>query len=147
MADPVFDLDAFRQAYPQFDPVPDEAVLPTSEAALCLVSQDGSCDCDPLMWRLMVAHMLALQQAAESGNGAGGPVTAASIDKVSVTFAAPPVGTSAYKCWLFKTPYGSQIAAMLARCAAGGVYVGGLPERSAFRSVGGIFPGRSRWLR
>ena len=142
----VFDLSAFRTAYPVFDSVPDATVQAAATSALCLIGQDG-CDCDVQQWQLMVAHLLYIQGQVATGNGGAGAVTSATIDKVSVAFAAPPFGTSAYKFWLFKSPYGGQLLAMLDRCSKGGVYVGGLPERSAFRSVGGVFPGRSRWLR
>lgn len=142
----VFDLSAFRTAYPVFDSVPDATVQAAATSALCLIGQDG-CDCDTQMWQLMVAHLLYIQGQVATGNGNAGAVTSATIDKVSVAFAAPPFGTSAYKFWLFKSPYGGQLLAMLDRCSKGGVYVGGLPERSAFRSVGGVFPGRGRWLR
>lgn len=142
----VFDLSAFRTAYPVFDSVPDATVQAAATSALCLIGQDG-CDCDVQMWQLMVAHLLYIQGQVATGNGNAGAVTSATIDKVSVSFAAPPFGTSAYKFWLFKSPYGGQLLAMLDRCSRGGVYVGGLPERSAFRSVGGVFPGRGRWLR
>ena len=142
----VFDLSAFRTAYPVFDSVPDATVQAAATSALCLIGQDG-CDCDVQMWQLMVAHLLYIQGQVATGNGGAGAVTSATIDKVSVAFAAPPFGTSAYKFWLFKSPYGGQVLAMLDRCSKGGVYVGGLPERSAFRSVGGVFPGRGRWLR
>ena len=129
-----------------FDSVPDATVQAAATSALCLIGQDG-CDCDVQMWQLMVAHLLYIQGQVATGNGGAGAVTSATIDKVSVSFAAPPFGTSAYKFWLFKSPYGGQLLAMLDRCSKGGVYVGGLPERSAFRSVGGVFPGRGRWLR
>lgn len=142
----VFDLSAFRTAYPVFDSVPDATVQAAATSALCLIGQDG-CDCDVQQWQLMVAHLLYIQGQVATGNGNAGAVTSATIDKVSVGFAAPPFGTSAYKFWLFKSPYGGQLLAMLDRCSKGGVYVGGLPERSAFRSVGGVFPGRGRWLR
>ena len=142
----VFDLSAFRAAYPVFDSVPDATVQAAATSALCLIGQDG-CECDAQEWQLMVAHLLYIQGQVATGNGNAGAVTSATIDKVSVAFAAPPFGTSAYKFWLFKSPYGGQLLAMLDRCSKGGVYVGGLPERSAFRSVGGVFPGRGRWLR
>lgn len=142
----VFDLSAFRTAYPVFDSVPDATAQAAATSALCLIGQDG-CDCDVQQWQLMVAHLLYIQGQVATGNGNAGAVTSATIDKVSVSFAAPPFGTSAYKFWLFKSPYGGQLLAMLDRCSKGGVYVGGLPERSAFRSVGGVFPGRGRWLR
>jgi hypothetical protein len=142
-----FDLAAFRLLYPQFAAVSDEVVLAVAEQALCLISGTG-CDCDAAAWQLMVAHLLQLQAAATSGGGGTGPIASATIGGVSVSFQAPPTGSSAYKYWLFTTPYGAQLAAMLARCAAGGVYVGGAPERAAFRRVGGGFPNRGKlWLR
>ncbi|MNJ79317.1 hypothetical protein D3C77_772930 [compost metagenome] len=50
--------------------------------------------------------------------------------------------------WLGMTPYGMQLMALLKVCTGGGLYVGGLPERAAFRSVGGIFPRGGRlWRR
>ena len=147
MAAPVFPLSDFRAGYPMFATVADATVQATATNALCMIGQDGQCDCDPVMWQLMVAHLLYIQGQVATGNGNAGAVTSATIDKVSVAFAAPPFGTSAYKFWLFKSPYGGQLLAMLDRCSKGGVYVGGLPERSAFRSVGGVFPGRGRWLR
>jgi hypothetical protein len=66
-------------------------------------------------------------------------VTSATIDKVSVGLMQPPVKDS-FQYWLMTTPYGKQVLA-LARAAFGaGFYVSkGLPERQAFRKVGGTF--------
>lgn len=140
-----FPLETFRTLYPQFDLVPAATVNAVADQALCLVDAIG-CECDETLWLLMVAHLLAIQASASSG-GATGPVASATVGGVSVSFQAPPYGTSAYKFWLMGTPYGAQLLAMLARCSAGGVYVGGSPERAAFRRVGGSFPNRGRtWL-
>ena len=142
-----FNLAEFRTLYPQFDTVADATVRAVADQALCFVSDTG-CECDDTAWFLMVAHLLQIQTAAASGGSVSGPVASATVGGVSVSFQAPPYGTSAYKFWLFSTPYGSQLAAMLARCSAGGLYVGGAPERAAFRHVGGGFPNRGRlWLR
>lgn len=142
-----FNLAAFRTLYPQFDTVADATVLAVADQALCFISDTG-CECDDTAWFLMVAHLLQIQTAAASGGSGSGPVASATVGGVSVSFQAPPYGTSDYKFWLFSTPFGSQLAAMLARCSAGGLYVGGAPERAAFRHVGGGFPNRGRlWLR
>lgn len=141
-----FDLAAFRALYPQFDTVADATVNAVAEQAKCFIS-DTDCECDNTAWGLMVAHLLQIQASAANGGGSG-PVSSATVGGVTVSFQAPPYGSSAYKYWLFTTPYGAQLAALLARCSAGGVYVGGAPERAAFRHVGGGFPNRGRlWLR
>ena len=137
-----FDLPAFRALYPQFDAVPDETVLATAQQALCLISEHG-CECGQSMWQLMVAHLLQIAANVQGGGNAG-ILASATIDKVSVSFQSPPFGSSAYRFWLFGTPYGAQLAAMLSRCSVGGLYVGGAPERAAFRRVGGGFPNRGR---
>ena len=115
---------------------------------LSAFARDTGCECDDTAWFLMVAHLLQIQAAAANGGGGSGPVASATVGGVSVSFQAPPYGSSAYKFWLFTTPFGAQLAALIARCSAGGVYVGGAPERAAFRQVGGGFPNRGRlWLR
>lgn len=90
----------------------------------------------------MLAHILALADIAASGGGTGqaGIVTAATIDKVSVTLAAPPYGTDEWRYWLNLTPYGVLLLALLSANAVGGFYIpGGPPERSAFRKGWGVF--------
>jgi hypothetical protein len=130
-----FALSTFRDLCPQFAAVSDATVTAQSEQAACYI---GSTCADDCAIYLMVAHLLAIADKIASGQPAG-QVTNARIDKVSVTVAAAP-GTDSYRYWLNQTPYGQQLAALLARCAAGGAYVGGMPERAAFRSVGGLFP-------
>jgi hypothetical protein len=91
---------------------------------------------------LMCAHLtsLALQQQASQppGNEQGGFVTSASIDKISVTKLAPPADNM-FTWWLAQTPYGGMLAALLEVLAVGGIGVSGMPERTAFRKVGGVF--------
>lgn len=130
-----FDLSVFRSLYPQFSTVSDAAVMAASGQADCYIDSTYADDCAIY---LMVAHLLQLSANAATGKP-GGQITTATIDKVSVTVAQAP-GTTSYAYWLNSTPYGQQLAALLARCAAGGTHVGGLPERAAFRSVGGLFP-------
>ena len=130
-----FDLPTFRSLYPAFAGVSDAAVTVAAGQAACYI--DSTCADDCAIY-LMVAHLLQLAANAATGKP-GGQITTATIDKVSVTVAQAP-GTTSYTYWLNSTPYGQQLAALLARCAAGGTHVGGLPERAAFRSVGGLFP-------
>lgn len=93
---------------------------------------------------MMTAHIATLMnpQAAEGGAAGvptgGGIVTSASIGAVSVGVAAPPT-KDMWEYWLGQTPYGQQLLALLKVKAVGGFYVGGLPERAAFRKVGGVF--------
>lgn len=89
---------------------------------------------------LCLAHLLTLDAyiASNGGQGSAGIVTSSSIDKVSVSLAPPPI-TSPWDYWLQQTPYGSQLLAQLSAASVGGFYVGGLPERSAFRKVGGVW--------
>lgn len=91
----------------------------------------------------MTAHLLTLsQQQVNSGQAPGavqgGYETGATIDKISVQQMAPPA-TTMLSWWLAQTPYGQALAALLTMLAVGGTSVGGLPERVAFRKVGGTF--------
>lgn len=95
---------------------------------------------------LMQAHLLYLgtqrvqQMLVGAGGTQGGFKTSATIDKVSVQYLAPPMDPGAgYQWWLCQTPYGQQLWALLDILAVGGFAVGGLPERSALRKVGGLF--------
>lgn len=90
-----------------------------------------------LALQLLTAHLLASLRKANLGQVVG-PVTAASIDKVSVGILPPPT-RDAWAYWLNGTAFGQQLAALLSVRAAGGWSVGGAPERSAFRRVGGRF--------
>ena len=140
-----FPLALFRLLYPQFNEVSDEVVLATAELALCFTTERG-CKCTEQMWLLMVAHLLQLAANAAGGGGTTpiGQLSSATIDKVTVSFAMPPA-TTAWAYWLNGTPFGQQFAALMARCNAGGFYVGGRGERAGFRVVGGGFPGRGRF--
>lgn len=142
-----FDVEKFRALFPQFA---DEETYPTElldikwDLAVGFVSDRN---CGRLVGKqreyaimLVVAHLLTLDLYIQTnGNqGSGGIVTASTIDKVSVTLLPPPVD-SPYDFWLQQTPYGSQLLALLSAASVGGFYVGGLPERAAFRKVGGRF--------
>lgn len=98
-----------------------------------------------LAQQLMTAHLahLATLSATDStvsgvGGKGTGAVQAASEGGVSVTFVAPPV-KSAWQHWLSQSPYGQQLWALLSMSGAGGIYLGGLNERGAFRKAGGTW--------
>jgi hypothetical protein len=91
----------------------------------------------------LAAHLWVLsnqqsQPGQSPGTNQGGFETSASIDKISVTMLAPPANNM-WTWWLSQTPYGQALAALLRMKAVGGTSVGGLPERAAFRKVGGVF--------
>jgi len=85
----------------------------------------------------MTAHLLQTNNIINAGQTPG-IVTDSSIDKIHVSLLPPPAKT-AWQFWLATTPYGMQLWALLHVKSVGGWAVGGLPERSAFRKVGGIF--------
>lgn len=142
------DLVTFRALFPQFADTakfPDQLVQLQFDMATSYISADTYGDM-PVAARtnalyLMTAHLLMLGVIIATGNYSGVPgvVTGSSVGDVSVTLQAPPSGTSQWRWWLNLTPYGQQLLALLQAQAAGGFYVGGLPERAAFRKVYGIF--------
>lgn len=92
----------------------------------------------------MAAHLLALGlQAAAAGPGGPGSsqsgfVTSATIDKISVQTLAPPA-KDGWQWWLAQTSYGQALWALLKVKSVGGMTIGGLPERTGFRKIGGVF--------
>ena len=141
------DPAAFRALFPQFADAakwPDAALSIQFGAATGYVSADTYGDM-PVAARtnalyLMTAHLLALGVIVAQNNYSGqvGVVQGATVDHVQITLAPPPL-KSRWQWWLNTTPYGAQLLALLEAQAVGGFYVGGLPERAAFRKVGGIF--------
>ena len=87
--------------------------------------------------QLLTCHLLVISEKAAGGAPAGF-TTAASEGDVSVSIAPPPMA-SGWRAWLASTTYGVQLWGLLAAKAAGGFAIGGLPERFAFRKVGGTF--------
>ena len=87
--------------------------------------------------QLMTAHLLALQAIVNKGQTPS-MVNSSTIDKISVSLTVAPVKNQ-WQWWLNLTAYGQQLLALLQIKAVGGLYIGGLPERAAFRKVGGIF--------
>lgn len=135
-----FPLDKFRILYPAFDVIDDSVVSEFAELSRCFADARG-CKCSDQAWMALTAHLLQLRDDSSSGNGKPGAIASASIDKVSVSFQTAPAGDS-WSYWLNSTPYGQQAAALLKSCSAGGMYVGGLPERAAFLAVYGSRGGR-----
>ena len=144
-----FDSTTFRVLFPQFaNPTtfPDAKLQANYDIATSYVSADTYGDM-PAAARgqalnLMTAHLLALGVIIAQNNYSGqvGVVTGATVDGVSITLQPPPV-RGQWRWWLNTTPYGAQLVALLDAQSAGGLFVGGLPERSAFRRVGGGFGG------
>lgn len=90
---------------------------------------------------LMLAHLLHSVAKTSSGNAESGPtgiVTSATEGSVSVSFATPTT-KDAWEFWLASSPYGLQLWALLQQLGVVGLFIGGLPERSAVRKVGGVF--------
>lgn len=137
---PAFNPVAFQAAFPQFASTPDATI----NGWVSLVTNSPQGD-----WfgniagltdqQLIVAHIGYLLSKAASGSGApGGAITSAAQGSVNVSFVPPPVKTG-LQYYLSSSPYGQMLWANLCIAAAGGDYVGGLPERRAFRKVGGVF--------
>lgn len=152
MADHSLDIPAFRLAFPAFA---DDTVYPDArldvvwglavgylgDADGCLLK--GAAKQSALMF--LTAHLLYLSSLTQpggsggsTGGASGGVLTGATVDKVQVQFAPPPF-KDGWEWWLAQSPYGAELWALLKMKSAGGFYVGGLPERNAFRRVGGGF--------
>ena len=78
---------------------------------------------------LMAAHLLTINGALAAGTGdaAGGIVSSAHIDSVSVTKAVPQ-SKNAFQYWLNQSAYGQQLLALLKLQSAVGIYFGGTRE-------------------
>lgn len=144
MAVILFDIAIFRRDFPAYT---DETAYPDAtleiyfNIATCYVSDvDGGClsgDCRLRALNLMTAHLLFVTDLIAAGS-APGFVTAATIDRVTVSV-QPNQNTSQWQWWLMTSPYGPQLLALLGAKSIGGFYIGGSPERSAYRKVGGGF--------
>lgn len=148
MAQQTLDIAVFRALFPEFlnaTAFPDAVIQAQWDVAVSAMGdQDG--------WALsgaalrnalnyLTAHQMKLALIANTGgggSGVAGVVTGATIDKVSVQLAAPTT-KGGWQYWLASTPYGVALWAFLQMKSAGGLYIGGRPERRAFRKVGGYF--------
>lgn len=143
----ILDTAAFRALFPQFADVtkwPDTAISLQFGMATSYISADTYGDMAEAARAnalyLMTAHLLALGVLIAQNNYSGqvGIVQGAVVDHVQITLTPPPV-KSQWQWWLNTTPYGAQLLGLLEAQAVGGFYVGGLPERAAFRKVGGVW--------
>jgi hypothetical protein len=131
---------AFRERFPLLPEheYPDARILyywgkRTDYIVLCGAAKDNA---EPYL--LITAHLMRLENMAAKGESLYGNVTGASVGGVSVTLQVPQT-RGAFNAWLAATPYGQMLQVWLQLHAAGAWQVGGLPERSAFRKVGGVF--------
>lgn len=142
MGAPTLDLDKFRTAFPEFANVtayPDARLELWWQAVICAMDDAAMCDdCAETYFYLMLAHIAKLMTKAATGSAQVGAKTSATIDKVSVAYAAPPY-KDGWEYWLSQTPYGIELWALLGMLAVGGLYIGGRPETRGFRKVGGRF--------
>lgn len=140
----VFDVDKFRSTFPSFN----NGVLYTDAMLEGFYTDAGffvsGCGCDDegnrreRMLYLMTAHLTYLQNSMME-DGDISITQSASVDKVSISLAMPPYGTSPWKFWLNTSPYGKQLLALLTFVSAGGKYIGGRNELAAFRKARGRF--------
>lgn len=147
---PAYDDAAFRLQFPEFA---DQAAYPEPlihqyfDLAMIFISATGS-PCSALRGaalqaalNYMTAHLLSLgiqAQAGAPGSSQGGFNTSSTIGEISVSKLAPPA-KDAWDWWLYQTPYGQALMALLSALAVGGFSVGGLPEREGFRKADGVF--------
>lgn len=138
-----FNVTAFRTQFPAFatNPPTDATLQAYWDTATCYVSNKNygwlnGC-CRQTAINLMTAHLAALALIIAGGQTPG-IVNSATIDKVSVSMTPPPAQTG-WQWWLSTTPYGAQLWALLLAKGAGGLLVGGFPERSAYRKAYGVF--------
>lgn len=145
MAQHVFDVAAFRAAFPAFaDPLkyPDATLQMWWTMAIQYITDYDNCliegDTLQLALNLMTAHLAQSFTMLANGNTSPGVVTGATEGSVSISMAPPPT-KNMWQYWLATTPYGQQLLALLQTLVAGGFTIGGLPETSGFRRVGGVF--------
>lgn len=84
---------------------------------------------------LMTAHLIKIDGLVAAGQTSA-PIASSSIDGVSASLAVPPTRKT-WDFWLASTERGKQLLDLLASKAYGSLWVGGSPERSALRRVGG----------
>jgi len=145
MAILTFNVASFRVQFPAFESAitfPTVTLQAYWDAAICYIDDNGSYGwlvngCRQLAINLMTAHLTSLSVLIAAGQ-VPGLVQNATVDKVTVGLTPPPLKNQ-WQWWLSLTPYGQQLLALLQSQSAGGWYVGGLSELSAFRRVGGVW--------
>lgn len=137
------DIAAFRASFPPFSNEtawPGPYIQSAWDMAVDYFGADDSCrlsgETKQRQLNLMTAHLLTtwgpVQQATAGASPALGAVTSATVDKVTVQRAGPPV-RSALAYWLSSTPWGVALWALLSRSVAGGFFATGRAETAAFR--------------
>ena len=144
MPDHAYDDASFRDQFPKFAsvikyPEPRLQMYWTTASCYIPVSDYGALTgaCRQLALDLLAAHLATLADQVNAGSTPG-MVSAATIDKVSVSLTTAPAADQ-WSWWLGLTGFGQQLLALLSTVSIGGFYVGGLPETSAFRKVHGVF--------
>lgn len=136
-----FDIVAFTAKFPEMAALPAVADGTYWDVAVSIMSPEDGCLLagKALQYglELLTAHLAKLGQMAAAGIPVGS-IASGTEGSVTVAFNAPPF-KSGWQFWLSTTTYGAQLWALLQVQSAGGLYVGGLPERAAFRKVGGVF--------
>ncbi len=143
----MFSVAAFREAFPAFadpDLYPSPVIEAAHANAECYLSASARwyrCEqCRDQIEMLITAHLLYLHGSPDvPGQTATGIITSATVGSVSVSYAVTTASKSSYSSWLLKSPYGEELLALLSRFAIGIGYIGGSPERRAFRKFGGMY--------
>ena len=135
-----FDPVAFQSAFPAFASTPTAAITTWANIVDQSPMQSWFESAPLTQQQLIVAHVGYLLANADTigDSQGGGAVVSATEGSVSASFVAPPV-RDGLEFYLSGSVYGQMLWAMLNISAAGGAYIGGLPERSAYRKVGGVF--------
>ena len=146
MATHTFNYALFQEQIPEFATSPSQATLQVYfDMALPMANNGNDSWCGgfngaalDMILNLLTAHIAKIQQAVAAGQRTM-IVNSATINKVTVSLVAPPT-KNMFQYWLATTPYGMQVLALARAQFAGGFYSAkGLPERRAFRKVGGTF--------
>ena len=140
----LFDVAEFRLSFPEFANVlvyPDAMLQRYWDQAVCYIS-DIDCGrlsgkCRRLAIDLMLAHLLSIFILIAAGQTSV-LIKGSTIDKITVNLETPPINDG-WQWWLMTTPYGIELWGLLQARSAGGFYIGGIAELSAFRRVGGGF--------
>jgi hypothetical protein len=138
----IFNQTLFTQLFPEFAAEQYASALPSYWNMACSYIQNQNSfplNNDDLLLALqqMTAHIAKVYALIAAGQVAV-PVTGAAQGSVNLS-AMPPPAKNGWQWWLATTEYGKMLWPLLQNNAAGGFYVGGTPERSAFRRVGGGF--------
>lgn len=141
----VLDIPAFRIAFPAFSNVttyPNAMLnLYYANAGFYISQNDAWCGLSgaqlDYVLQSLLAHILYCAGLIAAGQ-TNVIISGSTVADVSVTL-EPPQTKSGWEWWLCTSPYGQQLWALLQMQSAGGWAIGGLPETSAFRKVGGFF--------